>query len=110
MLRRPHYIALGLIVLLTLILLNLPDQVAARLKQGIGSIFLPLYGLAGAAHQVAGKAADRLVTRGELLRQNEQLRQEIQQLRLELAHAEQVRRENDRLHQLLNWQPQQPWK
>jgi rod shape-determining protein MreC len=110
MLRRPHYIALGLIVLLTLILLNLPDQAAARLKLGIGGLFLPLYGLTGGAHQVATKAADQLLTRRELLRQNEDLRRENQQLQLQLLQVEQIRRENTRLRQLLSWQPQQPWK
>ena len=46
MLKRPHYIAVGLIVLLTLVILNLPGQTTARLKLGIGSLFLPLFGLA----------------------------------------------------------------
>ena len=46
MLRRPHYIALALVVVSTLIILNLPSQTMARLKVGIGSVFLPLFGLA----------------------------------------------------------------
>ncbi len=58
MLRRPHYIALGLIVLLTLVILNLPGHTTARLKLAIGSLFLPLFGLAGSAHQPAGTAGD----------------------------------------------------
>ena len=53
MLRRPHYIALGLIVLLTLVTLNLPGYVTARLKLGIGSVFLPLFGLANSSQQAA---------------------------------------------------------
>ena len=46
MLKRSHYIALGAVVLLALILLNLPSHTAARLKLAVGSLFLPLFGLA----------------------------------------------------------------
>ena len=63
MLRRPHYIALGLIVLLTLVTLNLPGHTTARLKLGIGSLFLPLFGLAGSTQQSAGTAGDAVVPR-----------------------------------------------
>src|SRR6266446_3262917 len=106
MFRRPHYIALGLIVLMTLTLLNLPDQTSARLKLGMGSLFLPLFGLAGGAHQLTGKAGDAVVPRHELLKQNEDLRRQIQELRLEELQAEQLRRENARLRQLVGWQAQ----
>ena len=44
MLRRPHYIAVGLVVLLALLVLNLPGRATARLKLAIGSLFLPLFG------------------------------------------------------------------
>ena len=47
MLRRPHYIALGLLGLLTLIVLNLPSHTAGQLKLTIGSFFLPLFAAAG---------------------------------------------------------------
>ena len=59
MLKRPHYIALGLVVLLTLVILNLPSQTTARLKLGIGSLFLPLFGLASSAQQLAGADGGR---------------------------------------------------
>ena len=67
MLKRPHYIAVGLIVLLTLVILNLPGQTTARLKLGIGSLFLPLFGLASSTQQLAGAAVDAAVPRRELL-------------------------------------------
>ena len=47
MLKRPHYIALGLVVLLTLVILNLPGKTVARLKLAIGSVFAPLASLTG---------------------------------------------------------------
>ena len=110
MLRRPHYIALGLIVLLTLVALNLPEHTSARLKLGIGSLFLPLFGLAGSGQQLAGAAGDAVIPRRELLRLLEGARRENQQLRLQARQAEETAQENARLRQLVAWQPQTPWK
>jgi rod shape-determining protein MreC len=110
MLRRPHYIALSLIVLFTLVVLNLPGRTTARLKLGIGSLFLPLFGLASSTHQVAGATGDAIVTRRELLPLNESLRRQNEQLRLQAIQAEETARENARLRQLLKWQHQTSWK
>ena len=104
MLKRPHYIGLGLVVLLTLIMLNLPSRTTARLKQGIGSLFAPPVGLISSGRQLAGEAVDTALPRSELVRQLEALRQQNQELRLQAAQNEGVRRENDRLRQLLGWQ------
>ncbi|HEV2392017.1 MAG TPA: rod shape-determining protein MreC [Verrucomicrobiae bacterium] len=110
MLKRPHYIALGLVVLMTLIILNLPSKTTARLKSGIGSLFVPLFGLANSTQQAAGRAADDLTPRSELIRQNETLRQQNQELRLQAARTEGLIRENDRLRALVKWQQQKPAK
>jgi rod shape-determining protein MreC len=97
-------------VLLTLILFNLPAGATARLKLGIGSVFLPLFGLANSSRELAGEAADAMTPRRELLRQNESLRRENDRLKLLGLQAEQALRENDRLRKLFAWQQQQPWK
>ena len=110
MLRRPHYIALGLVVLLTLIILNLPSRTTARFKLGIGSVFLPLFGVASSAQEMAGTAGDTVMPRHELLKQIENLRRENQQLRVQAMQTEDTSRENIRLRQLLGWQRQAPWK
>jgi rod shape-determining protein MreC len=110
MLKRPHYIALGLIVLLTLVILNLPGQTTAHLKLGIGSLFLPLFGLASSTQQLAGTTEDAVSPRRELLRLNENLRRENQQLRLQAMQTEETARENARLRQFVGWQRQTPWK
>jgi rod shape-determining protein MreC len=110
MLKKPHYILLGLAVVLTLVVLNLPAHTAARLKLFIGGSFLPLFGLSRAVHQVTAKAGDALVPRGELIRQNEQLRLANDQLQIRITQAEAQQRENDRLRQLLGWKAQSPWK
>jgi rod shape-determining protein MreC len=104
MLKRSHYIALGGVVLLTLIILNLPARTTARLKLGIGSLFLPLFGLASSSQQLAGEAGDTLVPRRELLRELEASRRENQELRLQANQTAELARENDRLRKLFGWQ------
>lgn len=104
MLKRSHYIALSFVVMLTLVILNLPGQSAARLKLGISSLFLPLFGLASSTQQLAGKAADATLPRRQLIQQNEALRRENQQLKIQLQEASEMARENIRLRQLFAWQ------
>jgi rod shape-determining protein MreC len=110
MLKRSQYLALGLVLALTLVILFLPAQTTARLKLAIGSLFLPLFGLAGASHQLAQKAGDALTPRRGLLKQNETLRQENERLRVQALQTEEVIQENNRLRGQLNWrQPQKAW-
>ena len=103
MLKRPQYIALGLVAALMLAILLLPAHTTARLKLAIGGLFLPLFGLAGTTHQVAEKTENLLTPRRELQKQNETLREENDRLRAQALQAEEVLRENARLHELLNW-------
>jgi rod shape-determining protein MreC len=106
MLKRPHYIAFGLVVLMTLVILNLPSRTTARLKLGIGSLFAPLFGLASSTERLASKAGDTVLPRSELLREIETLHQENQELRLQASRTESIVRENERLRQLIGWQVQ----
>lgn len=108
MLKRPHYIALGLVVLSALIILNLPARMTARMKLGIGSLFVPLFGLANSLPPAAERVGDAVLPRSTLLRQNEELRRQNQRLRLLAAQAEEIARENDRLRKLFDWQRRQP--
>ena len=110
MFKRSHYIALGIVVLLTLILLNLPSHTTARLKLAIGSLFLPLFGLSNSSDQLANKAGDAITTRKELLKENDALRQENQQLRVEAMQGQETSRENARLRQLVGWKQTKAWK
>ncbi len=110
MLRRPHYIALGLVVLLTLVILNLPSKTTARMKLGIGSVFVPLFGLANSAQQLAGNAGDTVLPRSELLRQLEALRRENEELRLRASRTDELARENAQLRKLFAWEQRQPRK
>jgi len=102
--------ALGLVVFLTLLMLNLPSKTTARIKLGIGSFFVPLFGLANSSQALARDAVDAVTPRSELLRQNDALRRENAQLKLQAQRAEELTRENDRLRQEFGWQRQQPRK
>jgi rod shape-determining protein MreC len=103
MFRRPHYIALSLVGLLTLMVLNLPHQAAGQLKLAIAGLFLPLFGLSKSSQQLAREAGDALLPRRELLRQLDELRHTNQQLQIRAMQAEGVLSENNRLRQLLGW-------
>jgi rod shape-determining protein MreC len=97
-------------VLLALLILNLPSKTTARIKLGIGSLFVPLFGLANSAQQVSSRAGEAVLPRSQLLRELEMLRRQNQELQLRNAQAEAVARENERLRQLFDWQRKQPHK
>jgi rod shape-determining protein MreC len=110
MVKRPHYIILGVVILLTLVIWKLPSRTASQIKLAISSTFLPLFGLSHSTHDLAKKGGNAVVPRAELLKQIEQLQTENQELRLGGAQWEEAARENARLRQALGWQQQMPWK
>jgi rod shape-determining protein MreC len=110
MFKQKHYLALGAVTLVALVLLSLPPRVTARLKLAVGSLFLPLLGLAGTAQQLPVAAADAVLSRRELLQLTENLRRENDQLRVLALQAGAMARENDQLRAALGWQRQVPWK
>jgi len=110
MFKRPYHIAVAVVALLTLLVLNLPSRTTARLKPALGTIFLPLFGMAGGLHQVAARTSDALLPKSELIRANETLRRQNAELRLLAVQAAETARENDRLRQFVGWQKQTPWK
>lgn len=107
MLKR-HHIALILVVLIVLVLLNLPSGLASKFKLAAGSLFLPLFGLAGSSRQLTETASDMLVPRRVLAEENRRLRLENEQCRLLQNETAEIRRENLRLRELLGWQAGQP--
>jgi len=110
MFKRPYYIAVALVALLTLLVLNLPSRTTTRFKLALGSIFLPLFGVAGGAQQVAARTGDSLLPKSELIRANEALQRQNQELRLQAMQTAETARENERLRALLGWQKQTQWK
>src|ERR1041385_1462251 len=110
MLKRPHYIALSLVVFLVLVIVNLPSQTATQFKLALGSLFLPLFGLAGSVHNLTEQGGNALTPRRALLSELERLRRENNQFRAREAQVAEVWRENERLRQALHLQKQVPYK
>jgi rod shape-determining protein MreC len=110
MFKQKNYFAFGAVVLVALLIFSLPPKATARLKLAIGSLFLPLMGLASTAQQLPVTAADALMSRRELLQLTERTRQENDQLKVLALQAAATTRENDQLRTVLGWQRQQPWK
>jgi rod shape-determining protein MreC len=110
MFKQKHYLALGAVALVALLIFSLPPSVVARLKLAVGSLFLPLFGLANTAQQLPVAAADAVLPRRELLQQVENLRRENEKLKVLALQTGATARENDQLRSLVGWQRQTPWK
>jgi rod shape-determining protein MreC len=108
--RRPHYITLGVMVLLTVVILKLPGRTASQIKLAVSGLFLPLFGLAGSANQVSEKADTTVLPRKELVQERDRLRRENAELRVRITQAEEIARENNRLRQQLGAARQFPWR
>ncbi|HWN95800.1 MAG TPA: rod shape-determining protein MreC [Methylomirabilota bacterium] len=107
--RRRHYIAFAAVIVLTIVVLNLPARTATQLKLAIGSFFLPLFGLATSTQQLAEKTGNAIVPRKELLKQNEELRRENAEMKVQLERHAEFERENERLRTMLGFQKRTRW-
>jgi rod shape-determining protein MreC len=110
MFKQKHYLALGAVTLVALLIFSLPPSAVVRLKLTVGSLFLPLFGLNSTAQELPVTAADAVLPRRELLQQLENLRRENQQLKIQALQAAAATHENDRLRALFDWQKQTPWQ
>jgi rod shape-determining protein MreC len=110
MFKQKHYLALGAVTLVAMLIFSLPPSAVARLKLTVGSLFLPLFGLVNTAQQLPVAAADAILPRRELLQQVENLRRENEQLKVLALQTGATSRENDQLRSLVGWQRQVPWK
>jgi rod shape-determining protein MreC len=110
MFKRKNYFALGAVVLVTLAIFSLPPRATSRFKLAVGSLFLPLFGLANTAQQLPVTAADAILSRRELIQQNESLRRENQQLKFLQLQSAATARENSQLRAAIGWQKQTQWK
>jgi rod shape-determining protein MreC len=110
MFKPKNYLALGAVAFVAVLLLSLPASATSRLKLAIGSWFLPLFGLAGAAQHLPADLADSILPRRELLREIDTLRRDNQLLRSQAVQTAAIARENDQLLARFNWQRQSPWR
>ena len=85
-----YQIACGIIVFLSLVLLNLPPRAAMRVKGWAGHFFLPLFGLKKGLQEIGGKAVDSALPRSELLSELNTLHQTNQILKMEFGIQENI--------------------
>lgn len=109
MFRRPHYLAISVVLLFVLVLLSLPSQTATRLKLALGGFFLPLFGLAGSAQALTERTEKALTPRQELLKTLDELQRENDRFRFQSLQWTQTFEENAHLRKALGWQPKSPW-
>jgi rod shape-determining protein MreC len=110
MLKRPHYIALAAVILLTIVLLKLPARAVINVKMAVASLFLPLFGAAGSAEALVTKSSYAALPRAELIRQLEALQKERQESRIRLMQSDEALRENVRLREQFGIPRQYPWR
>lgn len=110
MFRQKNYIALGFVALAAVLLLSLPSSAVSHLKLAIGGLFLPLFGLAGAAQQLPVSLADSVLPRRELLKQIASLREENQQLKVQQLQMGAIESENEQLRMGQESLFKQPWR
>jgi rod shape-determining protein MreC len=97
MLRKPHYIALGIVLLVTVVLLKLPSRTATKLKLAISALNIPFFGAVSSAQKTIEKAGNAVTPRKELLAQLEESQKQIKQLQLRSMQLESLAQENNRL-------------
>jgi rod shape-determining protein MreC len=110
MFKQKHYLALGAVTLVALLIFSLPPRATDRLKLAVSSLFLPLLGLASNAQQLPVSVANAALSRRELLQLTENLRRDNDELKVEALQANATARENDQLRSALGWQRQMPWR
>ena len=110
MLKRPHWVGLGVAIALALVLLNLLGDTTSRLKFALSGLYLPLFGLAKSADKLGEEGGMRLIPKGALIEQVEKLRRENEQLRLEALQNQEIARENAVLRESVGWPKRKDWK
>jgi rod shape-determining protein MreC len=110
LLKRPHVVALGTVIVLTVILLKLPARTAGNLKLAISGLFLPVYGLANSTEKLANSASYAAVPKRQLIARITALEREQAENQLQLMQVNEILQENRRLRQMLGLQQQFLWK
>ncbi len=110
--RRSYQFATGIVLGLSLILLNLPAPTAARLKAALAHSFAPLFGLQRALETFSGAAVDRTLPRSVLLREIQALQRTNELLRIQTDQLRGAGAENVRLRSQLqlSQRPNRPLK
>lgn len=108
--KKTTWLALLLALLTTVLLISLPDSVERSLKTGLGTVFLPLFGLSSSAETASGKIVERTRPRSLMIREIEALKEENRRLSLLAWQGQEALEENRRLREQLGWREKQPWE
>ena len=95
MFKQKNYIGPGIVALVAVLVLSLPSSATSRLKLAIGSLFLPLFGLANTGQQLPTDLANSVLPRRELLKEIGTLRRENQQLKAQQLQSQATANENE---------------
>ena len=111
MFKQKHYLALGAVTLVALLIFSLPPRATSRLKLAVGSLFLPLFGLvehrpATARRPPPTRPAATRIAQGSRAISGAK----TSSFAFKRMQAAATARENDQLRALLGWQRQTPWK
>src|SRR6185295_16107690 len=107
--KRPQYIALSVVVLLTIVLLKLPSRAASNFKLAIRGMFLPMDGVSSSTGDLATKASYGVLPRHLLVQKIEELEHRLQAEQVRLMQADEVLKENTRLRAQFNMPRQYVW-
>ena len=110
MFKQENYIAAGIVALVAVLILSLPSSAVSHFKLAMGSLFLPLFGLANAGQHLPVDLLDSTLPRRELLHQIDTLRRENEQLKMQQLQMDALSHENDQLRVQKPGLFGQPWK
>ena len=110
---RSQQTAVGALLLTVFLLLLLPETARAKLKSAIGGLFLPVIGVSTAGQSMVNSLGQAAATEPGISSEYQALGQAVQaelaenDLKLENA---QLRAENQRLREAVEWELRIPWK
>ena len=110
---RSQQTAVGALLLTVFLLLLLPETARAKLKSAIGGLFLPVIGVSTAGQSMVNSLGQAAATEPGISSENQALGQAVQ---AELAESDlklenaQLRAENQRLREAVEWELRIPWK
>ncbi len=110
MLKYPNIITVCSVILAGAFLLSLPVRVNSQLKWMVAGVFLPFLGLAETVGQPVEAARKLVVSKQEILRENQRLRRELQGVKIAMLQKEAVLSENILLREAIGWKKKQPWR
>ncbi len=110
MLRKPYLVLLTVVALGVLVLLALPERSRSRVRIAFGSLFLPLFGLAGSVQAATERAGASTASRASLLARIQSLERENESLRLSLTESRAAVLDADRLRQMLAYPTRGTWR